>query len=150
VCGRSYSRNRVAEPGCTPHFGTSPDSIQLLLCSVGCTAQGVVPRWCQFHTRTEQRHGTTLTCSFVEQKKNQTPCPYSASELYRPSDRRLSTKLVPTLADRGVPHGQRDGSLRPYSRISRPKPLLFLPSSSVVLTRLRGPRSRPTTSQKMW
>jgi hypothetical protein len=25
----------------------------------------------------------------------------SASELYRPSDRRLSAKLVPTLADRG-------------------------------------------------
>jgi CBS-domain-containing membrane protein len=27
--------------------------------------------------------------------------PESASELYRPSDRRLSAKLVPTLADRG-------------------------------------------------
>jgi hypothetical protein len=36
-------------------------------------------------------------------------------------------------------------SLRPYSRLSRPEPLLFLPSSpSVVLTRLSGPRSRPT------
>jgi hypothetical protein len=30
-----------------------------------------------------------------------TPWPESASELYRPSDRRLSAKLVPTLADRG-------------------------------------------------
>jgi hypothetical protein len=50
-----------------------------------------------------------------------------------------------------VPRGQRDGSLRPYSRISRPEPLLFLPSSSsIVLTRLSGPRSRPTTSQKIW
>jgi hypothetical protein len=29
-----------------------------------------------------------------------------------------------------VPCGQRDGSLRPYSRISRPEPLLFLPSCS--------------------
>jgi hypothetical protein len=30
-------------------------------------------------------------------------------------------------------------------------PLLFLPSSSsIVLTRLSGPRSRPTTSQKIW
>jgi hypothetical protein len=39
-----------------------------------------------------------------------------------------------------VPHGQRDGSLRPYSRLSGPEPLLFLPSSSsVVLTRLSGP-----------
>jgi hypothetical protein len=45
-----------------------------------------------------------------------------------------------------VTRGQRDGSLRPYSRLSRPEPLLFHPSStSVVLTRLSGPRSRPTT-----
>jgi hypothetical protein len=32
---------------------------------------------------------------------NKTPLPESASELYRPRDRRLSAKLVPTLADRG-------------------------------------------------
>jgi hypothetical protein len=32
---------------------------------------------------------------------NKTPWFWSASELYRPSDRRLSAKLVPTLADRG-------------------------------------------------
>jgi hypothetical protein len=31
-----------------------------------------------------------------------------------------------------VPRGQRDESLRPYSQISRPEPLLFLPSSSSV------------------
>jgi hypothetical protein len=45
-----------------------------------------------------------------------------------------------------VPRGQRDGSLRPYSRFSRQEPLLLLlsSSSSVVLTRLSGPRSRPT------
>jgi hypothetical protein len=30
-----------------------------------------------------------------------TQCPESVSELYRPSDRRLSAKLVPTFADRG-------------------------------------------------
>jgi hypothetical protein len=30
-----------------------------------------------------------------------TPWPESASELYRPSDRSLSVKLVPTFADRG-------------------------------------------------
>jgi hypothetical protein len=29
-----------------------------------------------------------------------------------------------------VPRGQRDGSLRPYSRLSRQEPLLYLPSSS--------------------
>jgi hypothetical protein len=45
-----------------------------------------------------------------------------------------------------VSRGQRDDSLHPYSRLSRPEPLLFLPSSSsVVFTRLNGPRSRPTT-----
>jgi hypothetical protein len=50
-----------------------------------------------------------------------------------------------------VTRGQRDGSPRPYSRISSPEPLLFIPSSSsVVLTRLSGPHSRPTTSQKIW
>jgi hypothetical protein len=42
-------------------------------------------------------------------------------------------------------------ALRPYSRISRPKPLLFLSSSSsIVLMRLSGSRSRPITSQKIW
>jgi hypothetical protein len=50
-----------------------------------------------------------------------------------------------------VSRGQRDESLRPYSRISRPESLLFLSSSSsTVLTKLSGPRSRPTTSQKIW
>jgi hypothetical protein len=34
----------------------------------------------------------------------------------------LSAKLVPTLADRMVAHGQLDGSLQPYSQISRPEP----------------------------
>jgi hypothetical protein len=50
-----------------------------------------------------------------------TPWPEAASELYRPSDSRLSVKLVATFADRGVPRGQRDGSLLPYSRLSRPE-----------------------------
>jgi hypothetical protein len=45
-----------------------------------------------------------------------------------------------------MPRGQRDGSLRPYSRFSRQEPLLFYQSSSaVVLTRLSAPRSRTTT-----
>jgi hypothetical protein len=39
--------------------------------------------------------------------------PESASELYRLSDRRLTAKLVPTFADRGVSHGQYGGSLWP-------------------------------------
>jgi hypothetical protein len=45
---------------------------------------------------------------------------------------------------------QRNGSLQPYFRYSRPEPLPFLPSSSsIVLTRLDVPCSRPTTSQKI-
>jgi hypothetical protein len=43
---------------------------------------------------------------------------------------------------------QYNESLQPYSRFYRPEPLLLIPSSSsIVLTRLSGPRSRPTTSQ---
>jgi hypothetical protein len=39
---------------------------------------------------------------FYQTKQNkQTPWPQSASELYRSRDRRLTTKLVPTYADRG-------------------------------------------------
>jgi hypothetical protein len=50
-----------------------------------------------------------------------------------------------------VPRGERNGSLRPYSRFSRSEPLIFLPSnSSIILTRLNGPRCRPTTCQKIW
>jgi hypothetical protein len=45
--------------------------------------------------------------------------------------------------------GQRDGSLQPYSRISRPEPLLFLSSSSsIVLTRLSGPQNNPDSTHK--
>jgi hypothetical protein len=46
-----------------------------------------------------------------EQRPTPTPWPESASELYRPSDRRFSAKLVPTFADRGVSRSQRGGSL---------------------------------------
>jgi hypothetical protein len=54
-----------------------------------------------------------------------TPWSESASELYRPSDRRLSAKWLPTFADRGCHVVSVDGSLRPYSRFSRQEPLLF-------------------------
>jgi hypothetical protein len=86
-----------------------------------------------------------------ETTKTKPPWRESASELYRPSDPRLSAKLVSILAHRGCHVVSVTDPLRPYSRFSRPEPLLFLPSSSsIVLTRLSGPRSRPTTSQKIW
>jgi hypothetical protein len=78
-------------------------------------------------------------------KTKQTPWSESASELYRPSDRRLPAKWLPTFADKGC-HAV--SVTYPYGRI-----LCFLDrsryflsgSSSVVLTRLSGPRTRPTT-----
>jgi hypothetical protein len=63
----------------------------------------------------------------------------------------LSAYLVPTFVDRGVSRGQRGGSLTAVNSISRSEPLLLLSSSSsIVVTRLSGPRSRPTTSQNIW
>jgi hypothetical protein len=50
-----------------------------------------------------------------------------------------------------VPRGQRDRSLWLYSRFYKPEPPLFpSSSSSIVLTRLSEPRSRPTASWKIW
>jgi hypothetical protein len=79
-------------------------------------------------------------------KKN--PWSEPASELYRPSDRRLSAKLLPTFADRGC---HVVSVTDPYCRILGflEKTATFLSSSSsVVLTRLSGARSRPTTLKK--
>jgi hypothetical protein len=36
-----------------------------------------------------------------QKKKKKTPWPESANELYRPSDRRLSAKRLPTFVDKG-------------------------------------------------
>jgi hypothetical protein len=44
--------------------------------------------------------------TFIDSKK-ETPWPQLASEVYRPCDRHLSAKLVPTFADRGVSCNQR-------------------------------------------
>jgi hypothetical protein len=79
------------------------------------------------HTHTHaHKHTHTHTHTHTHaHTHNLTPWSESASELYRPSDLRLSAKWVPTFTDRGVPRYQRDGSLRPYSRFSRQEPLLF-------------------------
>jgi hypothetical protein len=73
-------------------------------------------------------------------------------------ERTIPTERLPLVGEvsanfwrQRVSRGQRNGSLRPYYRISRPEPLLLLPSSSlIVLTRLSGPCFRPVTSQKIW
>jgi hypothetical protein len=74
----------------------------------------------------------------------------SASELCRPSDRRLSAKLVPTFEDGGC---RVVSGTDPYGRIlgflDRSRYFFLLSSFSIVLMRLNGPRSRPSTSQKI-
>jgi hypothetical protein len=62
------------------------------------------------------------------------------SELYQPSDRRLSAKLVPTFADRGVSHSQHSGP--PYNRN-----LGFLDQSRYFLFQI-APQLHSRSSQK--
>jgi hypothetical protein len=60
-----------------------------------------------------------------------------------------SAKLVPNFEDSGCHVVSAADPLLPCFRLSRPELLFFLPSSSsVVLTRLSGPRSRRTTLRK--
>jgi hypothetical protein len=68
------------------------------------------------------------------------------SRSFSPSDRRLSDKLVPTFADRRcrvVSATDPDGRILGFLDRSR---YYFLQ----LLTRLSGPRSKTTTSQKIW
>jgi hypothetical protein len=91
-------------------------------------------------TKQEVLRRTNSLLSFDATK---TPWPQSASELYRPSDRSLSTKSVPTFANRGC---HVVSVTDPYGRI-----LDFLDlstSSSILLMRLSGPRSRPLLLRK--
>jgi hypothetical protein len=83
---------------------------------------------------------------FLQSEFNWIPWPQSASELYRPCNRRLA-KLVSTFAARLSHVVSVTDHYWPYSRFSRPEPLLVPVSSSVVLTSLSVPRSRPAASQ---
>jgi hypothetical protein len=103
-----------------------------------------------------KKHYKTSLCNKqkernIDSNNKKTPWSESASELYRPSDRRLSANLVQTFKDRGC---HMVSVADPYGHILdflNLEPLLFLPSfSSIVLTRLSVPRSRPTTFQKIW
>jgi hypothetical protein len=51
--------------------------------------------------KTAQRGASWLVGYSSNNKQKQTPWSESASELYRPSDRRLSAKRLPTFADKG-------------------------------------------------
>jgi hypothetical protein len=86
------------------------------------------------------------TTGLDNKKKLKTPWSESASKLYRPNDRRLSAKRLPTCADRGC-HvvSVTDPSGRILSVFLTGAAAFPSSSSSVVLTKLSGPRSRPTT-----
>jgi hypothetical protein len=81
--------------------------------------------------------------------QNWTQRPASASELYRPIDCRLSAKLVSIFAD-SVCHvvSAKGPSGRNLGFLDRNRYFFLVSSSSVVLTRLSGPYSRPTTLRK--
>jgi hypothetical protein len=119
----------------TPRHRVLWDMTLCILAPAGVDRPGISPR---------QDFGHII---YKTNNEKQTLWPESANKPYRPS--RFSAKLVPTFPDRGVSRGERGRSPRPYSRISRPEPLLYLPSSSsIVFKRLSGPRSRPSTSKK--
>jgi hypothetical protein len=58
----------------------------------------------QIHADAWQHLSENIRCNLnaIPKWKKKTPWSDSASELYRPSDRRLSAKLVLTFLDRGV------------------------------------------------
>jgi hypothetical protein len=94
------------------------------------------------------RANTTYTYERERGKKLLGPCPLTNKPTERPPH---VNEVSDSFYGWRVSRSERDGSLRSYSRFSRPDMLLFLSSSSsVVLTRLSGLRSRPTTSKKIW
>jgi hypothetical protein len=72
----------------------------------------LVDRLLKFWRNSHVRRLKTSDVTEQKKKQKQASWPESASELYQPSDRRLSAKLVPTFADIGchvvsttVPYG---------------------------------------------
>jgi hypothetical protein len=83
-------------------------NISIKMCDFEPTTQNYVPQSRTLYAlmsvqkSTCRLQGSKVQTRFSHtQKKKQTPWLMSASELCRPSDRRLSAKLVPNLADRG-------------------------------------------------
>jgi hypothetical protein len=68
----------------------------------------------QYHLQDKVSNSSFKVAAIVKNQshynKQQTLSPESANELYQPSDRSLSAKLVPTFADRGVSSSKRGGS----------------------------------------
>jgi hypothetical protein len=87
MLGHSIVSQHFMEPE-----GSKPNSQELSTCSYPEPDQS-------------SPHLTIIIIIILINKK--TPWSESASELYRPRDRRLSAQLVPTIADRGVSRNQR-------------------------------------------
>jgi hypothetical protein len=88
-------------------------------------------------------------CTVKTEHKQQTNSVALVRELTIPTERQpLVGEVSANFCGQKELRGQRNEFPRPYSRLSKPEPLLFLPtSSSIVLKRLSGPRreSNPVT-----
>jgi hypothetical protein len=80
----------------------------------------------------------------------QIPRPESASELYRPSDSRLSSKLASTFADKEVSRSQHGGSPTTVILVFWTGAATFLIAPKLYSRGWVNPRYRPSTSQKIW
>jgi hypothetical protein len=150
-----HSRMYKMFPNSLPGCALKGSDGTLVLIQVGCVSQiqHSVPHhftWGRKQIQFSKRRSLEPS---LNQWQTKTPCLKAASELYRPSDRRLSAKLVPDLLMEGATWSM---WRIPYGRIlgfldwSRHFFLHSTRSSSIVLTRLSGPRFRPITSQKIW
>jgi hypothetical protein len=154
---------RHATPHHTTPHQTTPHNITPYHTSHNFTLNQIIPqRITSKHTtphqiRSDQNENTTP----YQVTSHQTKCFNRYNHLKLNSgawvcERTILTERPPlvnefsaNLCGYRVPRCQRDGSLRPYSRISRPDPLLFLPStSSIVVTRLNWPRLDPLLLRK--
>jgi hypothetical protein len=85
----------------TGHVGTlNPQKLALASPTSGGRSVGIVRSW----TQTIEflfKYSRELIKTIQKTKQKQTLWPYFANELYRPSDRRLSAKLVQTFEDTG-------------------------------------------------
>jgi hypothetical protein len=138
----------------------SPDAkLPTCMNSIRTTAQSFRPLFCfegQSHEPHERKALQTITYKMLEGRSHEVNRKINSvvawvREWTIPTERPLLVgEVSANVCWYRMPCGQSYGSLRPYSRLSRPEPLLFLSNgSSVVLKRLCGSRSRPTTSQKI-
>jgi hypothetical protein len=98
-------------------------------------------KWCRNISHMEWMGPVSVQLMLQKKKKQKNSVALVCKQLYRLSDRRLSAKLVPTFADESVTWSVQRIPTAVNLSFLDPEPLLFRSSSSsVVLTRLSGPR----------